>query len=67
MPKTIETMVTWHQVLGQNTIIVAAHSVRCPLCHGGQETEDKERGGHAFNDHFLHADPTFQSFNYLPK
>lgn len=67
LPKTIESMVTCNQVLEQNSIIVAAYSVGCPLSHGGQETEDKEGVAMPSLTHFLHADHTSQSFNYLPK
>ena len=35
LPKTVESMVTWQQVLGQNMVIVAACNVGCPLRHGG--------------------------------
>lgn len=35
LPKTVESMVTWQQVLGQNMVIVSACNVGCPLCHGG--------------------------------
>lgn len=35
LPKTIESIVTWHQVLGQNIALLSAYNVGCPLCHDG--------------------------------
>lgn len=62
LPKTVESMVTWQQVLGQNMVIVSACNVGCPLCHGGYETEFKEGDEHASRNLFPPYRPCFPKF-----